>query len=862
MKLINLHPDANDTCPVLEVDGLLLNKASVPLIKISEKTGREKLLGYTGDGCTLCNRHKRREKPNITKPHLFRGKEVDKGRLLCVFSYLSYGSSVSNTVDRIREQGYEGDILVDVPVRCGTGDVTETQIAGCRPYLRTTIEKFNPDRIFLFGATASKSVLGVAIPSWSNRWCWTVFPGKRRVPVVSFFDPMKTVGSKVHQGIFNAELKWGLTTEFPTEKPEEYALLLETEDGKLEDDAVFAARWFEAVRQGPGWAAYDVETDGVMWTKGFNILSCAVTAPGLPFSLVWDAEALNSTTLFAPLRAFLEAEEIRKRGANEKYDSLSWLSAKGVVVRGVDGDCRLETKLANADASASLESMGFHVGVNVHKGEAKAYLKDAKVLAAQDYKNAGSPEGVNVLAFAYKYLPKEVLLRYNALDTSTTRKVCEYSRAALGPLEHILHRLILPASEMFKRVESKGMLLDTSSIQYAQIYLQDEIDKLADVFKRNDLDPDKPASVRSWLERMGIESTVLTSTGLTSTSSKALAQIQKTKLVTEQNSVIANLIQHRKLAKLLSSYAHTLGGYVRGDGRVHPSFLIDGARSGRQSCKDPALQTIPSRGDLAKLIKSCFRAAPGYTLVALDFAILEIRVAAILSGDPGMALAAQSDFHTETAKSLARLAWGVSPEEVEAEIRGGNKVKRDAAKTLGFAILYGAGPYSIAEKIGCSEKAAGKLIDAFLARYSRLRQWMGEQETFARQYGYIEIPWLDGTLGRVRPLLDIHSSDPGARGNSLRASVNSPIQSVASDICLSSAVKIDKWYQDAAIPANIVCLVHDSIMSEVRDDWVIRVTNEKARIMCDWPTGDVPLLVEAEIGPTWGSMNKVSLHAG
>jgi DNA polymerase-1 len=856
MRLINLYPDATDTCPVLEVEGRLLNKPMQPVMGLTPG-GREKHLGFAGDGCTLCNRSKRREKDTITKPALFKGKVPGKGRLLLVFSYLSYGSAVTGTVDRVRSLGYEGDILVDVPVRCGAGDVTDTQLAACRPYLRTTIEKFDPDRIFMLGSSASKSILGMAVPSWSNRWCWTVFPGKRRVPIISFFDPMKAIGSKVHESIFSAELKWGLTADFPVEKPEAYAVTIETEE-----DAVFATQWFQAMREGAGWGAYDVETDGVMWTPEFNILSCSVSAPGLPHTLLWDKEAIKNPAVFKPLRDYLESEELRKRGANEKYDSLSWLSYMGIKVRGVDGDCRLESKQTNADSSASLENMGFYVGINVHKAEAKHYLKEAKVLAALDYKKAGSPEGVSVLAFAYKYLPKEILLRYNALDTVGTVKVCEYSRAALGPLERTLHRLILPASELFKRVESKGMLIDVGNIEIAQDYLNTEIAKLSDTFVRNDIDPDKPASIRAWLERMGIESPITTATGLASTSSKALNQLQKTRLIKDHNALLANLVQHRKLAKLLSSYAYNLPGYIRADGRVHPSFLIDGARSGRISCTHPALQTIPSKGDLAKLIKNCFQARPGYVLVALDYAILEIRVAAILSGDEYMALAAQTDFHTETAKSIAQLAWGMSPEEVAAEIKSGVKTKRDAGKTLSFAILYGAGPDSVAERVGCSVEAAKRLISAFLTRYARLRSWMKEQEVFAKQHGYIEIPWLDGTIGRIRPLLDVLSMDKGASGNALRAAVNSPIQSVASDICMASAIKIDQWYQEENLPANIVCLVHDSIISEVREDLAQEIINRKAKIMCGWPTGNVPLMVEAEKGRTWGTMEKVEIYAG
>lgn len=251
-------------------------------------------------------------------------------------------------------------------------------------------------------------------------------------------------------------------------------------------------------------------------------------------------------------------------------------------------------------------------------------------------------------------------------------------------------------------------------------------------------------------------------------------------------------------------------------------------------------------------------ARPGYVLVASDFSILEIKVAAILSKDPEMAKAAQLDFHTETAKNLSHLAWQMTPEAVEAEIKSGVKTKRDAMKVLGFSVLYGAGPDSIAEKIGCSVKEAIKLIESFFKKYSRLKAWLNEQLAFAREYAMVEVPWLDGTIGRIRPLLDIVSSDYDKRGNSERASGNTPIQSLASDICLSSAVRIRQHYIDEKIPAKIICLVHDSIISEVREDYVDHVVAAKKRYMTNWETGSVPLTVEVEVGPSWGTMKKVA----
>lgn len=855
MKEVELYPEGSGSAPILEGEAWSVLKPRTPVMRPSGAWGVLKEKGVSGDGCTMCSRHKKRHGHEIAKPFMQKGDPA-YGSVLCIFSFLNFTDSSHFAVQLLRDSGFKGHIVCDLPVRCGSGDITETQINNCRPYLKSTVFKMRPSRIFCFGGNASKAVLGVAMPSTFNRWCWTTIGTEwGEIPVIGLMDPVKATHSPIHRSILSNELKWGWSTDFKPFARTGRALVPDPVDIKGSLAAIYdwIDRVYEASPRGGElpWVAYDVETDGVMWTEGFSIIACSLASIYLDDVLVWDKAALEVPEFLQALIEILTDPLIGKRGSNEKYDALSWLSWKKVHVDPVTGDGRLEMKLNNADSSATLEAMGFYVGSNAHKSEAKALLKAAKKLAAEDMED--DVEGVNVMAHTYKYLPPEVLIRYNGLDTRVTAHVCDYARKRMGPLETTLKRLTLPAAEVLKGIEAKGMLLDRDAIATSGAFLRGEIEELNKVFAKNGIDPDKPESIRAWLDSIGVKSPYETETGLASTSARAL------KLIEGENELIARILVHRKLSKLLHSYAETLPGYIRDDGRVHPTALLDGARSGRLAFRNPAVQTIPSRGKLAKLIKSCFVSRPGYTLVALDFSILEIRIAAYLSQDPDMLRAAQTDYHTETAKRIARIAWGMSPEEVEAEILSGVKDKRDICKVINFSIIYGAGPISIAEKVGCSPKEVMKLIAAIVPNDSRLRAWMREQEAFAQRHGYVEIPWLDGTVGRVRPLLDVRSSDRETRGNALRAAVNTPVQSLASDICLSSAVKIDQWYRKNHLPADIVCLVHDSIISEVRDDMVDEVAKMKAHLMCDWPTSGVPLKVEAEKGKAWGAMEKIAL---
>lgn len=836
-------------------DSWSLSVAKQPVTAIVGKKQVLKTIGYIGDGCTMCKRSEKRTLDGIIKPKVIRGTNPNDPKLLLVFSYFDYGVTVDRVVEFIRTF-HNGHILLDLPVRCGTGNVTDVQLGKCRNYLVKSFQEFKPDRIICFGGRASSAVIGSAVPAWANRWCWTTIPGFKedtRIPIVITMDPTNIAKSRFHKQIIEDEIRWAIKGKFPNSHPRGNALVVESEA-----DIPVVREWVERARWETGWVAHDVETDGVMFNKDFSIIACAFATPSIPDVLVWDAKALADPALLKECIEILTDPLLGKKGSNIKYDTNSWRAWKGVIVEPVVGDSRLEMKQANPDSRADLESMGFYMGINAHKTEAQSYMKWAKKQAKEDMDP--DVEGVSVYAYVYKHLPLEVMLRYNALDTMVTSMVCEYSRRSLGALKATFERLILPASGMYTDIEAAGFLVDLSNIKTSKAYLEAEIAQLMPRLEKAGIDPDSTDSIRKWMEAMDLESPITTATGLASTSAKALGLIQKTPgLIQYKNEIIADVLNYRKMAKLLSAYADTLPGYVRADGRVHPSFLLDGARSGRVSCRNPALQTIPSRGPLAKLIKNCFVSRPGYTLVCSDFNILEIKVAAILSGDPEMIKAAQGDFHTETAKSLSYLAWGISPEAVEAEIRSGNKTKRDAMKIVGFSVLYGAGAESIAEKVGCSVREAQKIVNGFFAKYKRLAQWLQEQLAFAKQFGMVEIPWLDGSLGRIRPLLDISNSDPEKRGNAQRASGNTPIQSLASDICMSSAVRIHNHYKKHNIPARIVCLVHDSIICEVRDDYVDKVVRLKDKYMTDWPTQGVPLAVEHETGVAWGSTTKVDL---
>ena len=300
------------------------------------------------------------------------------------------------------------------------------------------------------------------------------------------------------------------------------------------------------------------------------------------------------------------------------------------------------------------------------------------------------------------------------------------------------------------------------------------------------------------------------------------------------------------------------------------SFAVSGIIA--HNCSSPNLHNQPSRGgDDAKMIKDCFIAQPGYALLQFDFSTLEIRIAAALSGDPVMiqTIKDNPDFHLATAMAIAPTVWGISAEQVLAEFLAGDKTKRSIAKTINFGTLYGQSPYALAAQIEAitgkpfSADDAQKAQDAILGRYRVLREWISDQKRRASKTGEAWTFW-DGAPARRRPLYDIGYNSPKRSGTHMRSSFNTPIQGTGSDFCLMSLIAAEEYcrthYGRDCFP---VMTVHDSILFEVKKDPLLLddVVYQIYRIMTGWYAWGVPLLVDVEGGPSWGSLKKLVIDA-
>jgi len=334
--------------------------------------------------------------------------------------------------------------------------------------------------------------------------------------------------------------------------------------------------------------------------------------------------------------------------------------------------------------------------------------------------------------------------------------------------------------------------------------------------------------------------------------------------------VVAALLEHRTISKLNGTYARGLSEALEEDGRIRASLNPTGTETGRLSCSDPNLQTIPSRGEHAKKIKGIFTAPPGSVLVQLDYSTLEMRVAAMLSQDPTMLEAFRSgeDPHTRTASLVSSMVWGsefetcglgftedeAPSDEDREKLRAEKKRRRSVCKWVNFGTVYGQSAAALASLAKISEEEAETAQRIVLGRFDSLRAWIEKTAKTATRTGETWSVW-GGEPARRRPLPDLGDrTDAGKVSHGERASYNTPVQGSGSEYCLASLVALTRWIEEDGIGARVVMTVHDSIIFEVEEGDVSELAEQARRIMEGWESCGVPLKVDIEIGRTWGDL--------
>jgi DNA polymerase-1 len=306
---------------------------------------------------------------------------------------------------------------------------------------------------------------------------------------------------------------------------------------------------------------------------------------------------------------------------------------------------------------------------------------------------------------------------------------------------------------------------------------------------------------------------------------------------------IAGLVlSWRELSKLKSTYADALGGLIREDGRIHTTYNMTVAATGRLSSYDPNLQNIPIRTELGRGIRKAFLADKGYQLGSFDYSQIELRVLADMCEEPALvkAFREHEDVHTATAQQM--FALGDEP---------ATKQQRGLAKMLNYAVLYGVSEFGLAQQLGVgfSIGEAKELITRYNERFPSVKEFTNSVIAEARAKGFTTT-----LMGRRRYFPDIHAPKMNERKAAERQAMNAPLQGTAADMLKLAMIHIHKRLRGS--PARMLLTVHDELVFEmpVGESELVEPIRE---LMQNALPLKVPVEVDAKVGPNWNEMTPV-----
>jgi DNA polymerase-1 len=311
---------------------------------------------------------------------------------------------------------------------------------------------------------------------------------------------------------------------------------------------------------------------------------------------------------------------------------------------------------------------------------------------------------------------------------------------------------------------------------------------------------------------------------------------------------VIDLITHyREFTKLKGTYVDALPKLIADDGRLHSTFALDVAATGRLSSHDPNLQNIPVRTEVGKLIRRAFVADKGTVFISADYSQFELRLAAALADEKDMIKAFNEglDVHQLTASQI----YGIKLEDVTKE-------QRYSAKAVNFGIMYGLGAHGLSVGTGMSMAESREFIEKYFAIRPKIKAYTDQLREQAKDKGYVET-----LFGRRRPTPDVKSSNFVVREGAYRAAVNMPMQGTAADIMKMAMIKVQQHFDTnhqqqptKSQPPRMLLQIHDSILVETPEAQAEQVASEIKDIMENVYKLPVKLAVDTTIGKNWGEM--------
>jgi DNA polymerase-1 len=517
------------------------------------------------------------------------------------------------------------------------------------------------------------------------------------------------------------------------------------------------------------------------------------------------------------------------------------LDFRGVVGYGAEGD---RAAVANGD-EVVIGPRPAKVEGDVVVHDAKSQRVDAKedtLLAAYLIDPGRAGYELDDLAAEYGV----ELLPTPATDEETRALVrrAETPRRLIGLLlerldergvTDLYRRIELPLTSVLAAMEEAGVKIDTYRMGEITARLADRVEELEtkayELCGEEFMLGSTQQVGRVLFEKLGLTAGRKGKTGY-STDAKVLRSIR------QEHEVVPVIEEWRELSKLLNTYLRPLPSLISdSDGRLHTTFNQTVAATGRLSTSDPNLQSIPIRTDLGREIRSAFIAEEGHRLLSADYSQIELRILAHVSGEPKLreAFARGEDIHTATAAEVL----GVEPAKL-------TPAQRSIAKMINFGIVYGISAYGLSENLEIPREEAQHYIDAYLARFPHVQDFIGRTIEQATADGYVT-----SLLGRRRPVPEIRASNRQTRGFGERVAVNFVMQGSNADIIKVAMIRIARRLREEGRGARLVLQVHDELLLEVPDVEVSKVRELVRAEMVGAYDLDPALAVDVGVGDNW-----------
>jgi DNA polymerase I len=402
-----------------------------------------------------------------------------------------------------------------------------------------------------------------------------------------------------------------------------------------------------------------------------------------------------------------------------------------------------------------------------------------------------------------------------------------------GNLE-LYETIELPLSPVLADMEDTGVRIDTYRMGEITARLQDRVEELES--KAYELAGEEfmlgstQQVARILFEKLQLTPGRKGKTGY-STDTRVLRTIRG------EHEIVGVIEEWRELTKLINTYLGPLPALIGADGRLHTTFNQAVAATGRLSTSNPNLQAIPIRTELGREIRSAFVAEAGHKLVSADYSQIELRILAHVSGEPKLrdAFERREDIHTATAAEVL----GVEPAKL-------TKGERSIAKMINFGIVYGISAFGLSENLEIPREQAQEYIDAYLARFPHVQDFIARTIEEATRDGYVT-----SLLGRRRPVPEIRASSRQTRSLGERLAVNFVMQGSNADIIKLAMIRIHQRLRDEGRGARLVLQVHDELLLEAPDAEVGAVKDLVREEMCGAYELDPPLAVDVGAGADW-----------